>query len=114
MTAEQSAVYSYLINQVDYTNEEAIETIERGNYAIFNNIADAVKHWSKVEGFEIPEGYNLNPVEIWLGNYEHDHDLLDKSPSLGLRYYDNESRAEYMHQLEQCLCESRIIYLYNQ
>ena len=114
MTAEQTDVYNYLISQVDYTAEEATGTIERGEYAVFNNIADAAEYWSRVEGWEIPEGYALDPLEMWLGNLEHDHDLLDKSPALGLRYTDNETRAEYMRQLENCLNESRIIYLYNQ
>ena len=114
MTAEQLAVYNYLTSEASYTNEHAKETIERVEYTVFNNIADAVEYWSRVEGYEIPEGYTLDPLEMWLGNLEHDHDLLDKSPALGLRYTDNETRAEYMHQLEQCLNESRIIYIYNQ
>ena len=114
MTAEQSAVYNYLTNEVSYTSEEATETIERGEYAVFNNIVDAVEYWSRVEGYDIPEGYTLDVCEMWLGNLEHDHDMLDKSPALGLRYNDNETRAEYMHQLEMFLHESRIIYLYNQ
>lgn len=114
MTAEQTAVYNYLTSRVSYTAEEATETIERGEYTVFENIGNAVEYWSRVEGFEIPEGYTLDVVEMWLGNLEHDHDLLDQSPALGLRYDDNESRAEYMHQLENCLHESRIIYLYNQ
>lgn len=114
MTTEQTAVYNYLINQADYTADEATETIERCEYSIFNNIVDAAEYWSRVEGYEIPEGYTLYPIEMWLGNLEHDHDLLDKSPALGLRYNDNETRAEYMNQLENCLYESRIIYLHNQ
>lgn len=114
MTVEQTDVYNYLISQVNYTAERATETIERGEYVVFENIRSAVEYWSQVESFTIPEGYVLDPVEMWLGNLEHDHDLLDQSPALGLRYNDNESRAEYMHQLENCLHESRIIYLYNQ
>ena len=114
MTAEQAAVYNYLTNKVSYTHGEALQTIERGEYTVFENIGNAVEYWSRVEGFEIPDGYDWNAVEMWLGNYEHDHDLLDKSPALGLRYSDNKTRAEYMHQLENCLHESRIIYLYNQ
>lgn len=114
MTAEQTAVYNYLISQVDYTAEEATETIERGEYSVFENIENALEYWADVEGFEIPAGYTADVTEMWLGNLEHDHDLLDKQPKQDLRYSDNESRAEYMHQLENCLHESRIIYLYNQ
>lgn len=114
MTAEQAAVYNYLTNKASYTHNEALQTIERGEYNVFENIGGAVEHWSRVEGWEIPEGYTLDVVEMWMGNLEHDHDLLDKSPALGLRFTDNETRAEYMHQLENCLNESRIIYLYNQ
>lgn len=114
MTAEQIAVYNYLISQVGYTAEEATETIERHEYTVFESISNTVEYWSRVEGWSIPDGYTLDPVEMWLGNLEHDHDLLDKQPKQDLRYLDNESRAEYMHQLEYCLHESRIIYLYNQ
>ena len=114
MTAEQAAIYNYLTNNASYTHGEALQTIERGEYTVFENIGSAVEYWSRVEGYDIPEGYMLDVCEMWLGNLEHDHDMLDKSPALGLRYNDDETRAEYMHQLEQCLHESRIIYLYNQ
>lgn len=114
MTVEHTDVYNYLISQVNYTAERATETIERGEYTIFDNIGSALEYWADVEGFEIPAGYTADVTEMWLGNLEHDHDLLDKQPKQDLRYLDNESRAEYMHQLETCLHESRIIYLYNQ
>ena len=113
-SAEQTDVYNYLLSRVSYTPKEATETIERGEYTVFENIESALEYWSMVEGFEIPEGYTADIINMWLGNLEHDHDLLDKSPALELRYSDNVTRAEYMHQLENCLHESRIIYLYNQ
>ena len=114
MTAEQTDVYNYLTSRVSYTAEEAMETIERGEYSVFENIENAMEYWANVEGFEIPEGYMADITEMWCGNLEHDHDFLDKQPNQGLRFSDNESRAEYMGELENCLHESRIIYLYNQ